>query len=114
MFMSNSPSSSISNYVKSSKSISLFVILSIFFIFIFMFSPLSNTTVAFVGKLSILILLGCAFYKNCYITFYFSKDSNITFTRGSWNNEKTNVICSYILSLFILLLLFRVFKSFFY
>jgi hypothetical protein len=112
--MSNSPTSNISNYVKSSKSISLFVILSIFFIFIFMFSPLSNTTIAFIGRLSILILLGYAFYQNCYITFHFSKDSNIVFTQGSWNNQKTNVICSYVLSLFILLLLFRVVKSFFY
>ena len=112
--MSNSPTSNISNYVKNSKNISLFVLLSIFFIFIFMFSPLSNTTVAFIGKLSILILLGYAFYKNCFITFHFSKDSNIVFTQGSWNNQKTNVVCSYILSLFILLLLFRVVKSFFY
>jgi hypothetical protein len=112
--MSNSPTSNISNYVKNSKNISLFVLLSIFFIFIFMFSPLSNTTVAFIGKLSILILLGYAFYKNCFITFHFSKDSNIVFTQGSWNNQKTNVVCSYVLSLFILLLLFRVVKSFFY
>jgi len=112
--MSNYSTSNISNYVKKSKSISLFVILSIFFIFIFMFSPLSNTTVAFIGKLSILILLGYAFYKNCFITFHFSKDSNIVFTQGSWNNQKTNVVCSYVLSLFILLLLFRVVKSFFY
>jgi hypothetical protein len=112
--MSNSPTSNISNYVKNSKNISLFVILSIFFIFIFMFSPLSNTTVAFIGKISILILLGYAFYKNCFITFHFSKDSNIVFTQGSWNNQKTNVVCSYVLSLFILLLLFRVVKSFFY
>jgi len=112
--MSNYSTSNISNYVKNSKNISLFVILSIFFIFIFMFSPLSNTTVAFIGKLSILILLGYAFYKNCSITFHFSKDSNIVFTQGSWNNQKTNVVCSYVLSLFILLLLFRVVKSFFY
>ena len=110
--MSNSYN--VSNYVKNSKNISLFVILSIFFIFIFMFTPLSNTRVAFIGKLSILILLGYAFYKNCYITFHFSKDSNLVFTQGSWNNQKTNVICSYVLSLFILLLLFRVVKSFFY
>lgn len=112
--MSNYSTSNISNYVKSSKSISLFVILSIFFIFIFMFSPLNNTNIAFVGKLSILILLGYAFYKNCYITFHFSKDSNIVFTQGSWNTQKTNVVFSYTLSLFILLLLFRVVKSFFY
>ena len=110
--MSNSYN--VSNYVKNSKNISLFVVLSIFFIFIFMLSPLNNTTIAFIGKLGILILLGYAFYKNCYITFYFSKDSNLTFTQGSWNNQKTNVVCSYILSLFILLLLFRVVKSFFY
>ena len=113
--MSNSSSSNnISNYVKSSRNISVFVVLSIFFIFIFMFSPLNNTTIAFIGKLSILILLGYAFYKNCYITFHFSKDSNLVFTQGSWNNQKTNVICSYVFSLFILLLLFRVLKSFFY
>ena len=110
--MSNS--SNVSNYVKNSKNISLFVVLSIFCIFIFMFSPLNNTTVAFVGKITILILLGYAFYKNCYITFHFSKDSNLTFTQGSWNNQKTNVVCSYVLSLFILLLLFSVVKSFFY
>lgn len=107
-------SSNVSNYVKNSKNISLFVVLSIFFIFIFMFSPLSNTTIAFIGKLTILILLGYAFYKNCCITFDFSKGSNIVFTQGSWNNQKTNIICSYVLSLFILLLLFRVVKSLFY
>ena len=110
--MSNYSTSSISNYVKKSKSISLFVVLSIFFIF--MFSPLNNTTVAFIGKISILLLLGYAFYQNCFITFHFSKDSNIVFTQGSWNNQKTNIVCSYVLSLFILLLLFRVVKSFFY
>jgi hypothetical protein len=110
--MSNS--SNVSNYVKNSKNISLFVVVSIFFIFIFIFSPLNNTTIAFVGKLSILVFLGYAFYKNSYITFHFSKDSNIVFTQGQWNNQKTNVVCSYVFSLFILLLLFRVVKSFFY
>ena len=110
--MSNS--SNVSSYVKNSKNISLFVVISIFFIFIFIFSPLNNTTIAFIGKLSILVLLGYAFYKNCYITFHFSKDSNLVFTQGSWNGQKTNVVCSYVLSLFILLLLFRVVKSFFY
>ena len=79
-----------------------------------MFSPLNNTKIAFIGKISILILLGYAFYKNSYITFNFSKDSNLVFTQGSWNGQKTNVVCSYVLSLFILLLLFRVVKSFFY
>ena len=110
--MSNS--SNVSNYVKNSKNVCLFVTLSIFFIFIFIFSPLNNTTFAFVGKISILILLGYAFYKNIYITNNFSKDSNIVFTQGSWNNQKTNIVCSYVFSLFILLLLFRVVKSFFY
>jgi hypothetical protein len=112
--MSNYSSSNVSNYVKNSRNISLFVVLSIFFIFIFIFSPLNNTWIAFIGKISILVFLGYAFYKNSYITFHFSKDSNLVFTQGSWNNQKTNVICSYVFSLFILLLLFRVLKSFFY
>jgi len=112
--MSNYPSSNVSNYVKNSKNISLFVVLSIFFIFIFILSPLNNTRIAFVGKLCILVFLGYAFYTNSYITFHFSKDSNILFTQGQWNNQKTNIVCSYVFSLFILLLLFRVVGSFFY
>lgn len=104
----------VSNYVKNSKNICLFVTLSIFFIFIFIFTPLSNTTIAVWGKMFILILLGYAFFKNNSTTYSFSKDSNITLTQGSWNNQKTNILCSYIFSLFILLLLFRVVKSFFY
>jgi hypothetical protein len=111
--MSDSSTSNVSNYVKNSKNICLFVTLSIFFIFIFVISPFNNSHFAFIGKICILILLGYAFYKNSYITFSFSKDSNLTFTQGPWNNQKTNVICSYVFSLFILLLLFQTLKSLF-
>jgi hypothetical protein len=99
-------------YSDGTKNVCMCTIISIFLIFIFIVSPVNNFVLAsMLGKLIILLILAFALYKNLSITFNFSK--NIGMFEGEWNNTKTNVICSYLFSAFIFILIFSVLKRLF-
>ena len=102
----------INNYSKSTHYVYMCIILSIFLIFCFIISPLKQILVASVlGKLMILIILGYALYKNILSTKILAE--NVPLVEGPWNNIKTNIVASYVFSLFILFLLLSVIRKFF-
>jgi hypothetical protein len=81
-------------------------------IILFILSPLNSFLISSIfGKAIILSLLGYMIYYNFKQTNTFSNNFNISLTSGNWNPIKTNVICSYVFSVFILVLMVSVFRS---
>jgi hypothetical protein len=60
------------------------------------------------GRLIIIAVLLYALYQNTVSTMNFSKFTNTVFTNGPWTTIKTNIICSYVFSLFILFLILKI------
>lgn len=103
----------VSEYVKSTKNTCLCVSLSIFLILLFIISPLNKILlVSFIGKICIVILLIYSVYILLNNTWIFMKDFNIQILDGSWNQVKSNVICSYIFSIFLVILLVYTLRMF--
>ena len=106
--------SPIVEYVKSSQNICFYSIISILLIFFFMISPINKWLMtSFVGKISILVLLGYILYYNIILTNKLSNKMNISIINGHWNMIKTNLICSYIFSLFLFVLFISVLRFLF-
>ena len=101
-------------YAESTQNVCKCLSISIFLILVFMLTPLNNFIISSVfGKISILVLLGYVLYYNIKQTNVFANKSNVQFSNGSWTPVKTNIVCSYIFSLFIFVLAFSVLRTFF-
>jgi len=108
-------SSIITDYAKSSKHICLCSTISICLILIFIFSPINNLIMtSVIGKIIVLILLGYTLVYNIRLTNNFS--NKITPYLDNTSNSgsiKTNIICSYIFSVFVVMLIISVIRSLF-
>ena len=101
-----------SQYANDTKNVCIYTSISLLFIFIFIISPLNQFAFSStIGKLIIFIILCFTLYKNIYTTHLFSKNTNTSLLSGDWSNMKSNIICSYIFSLFILWLLIIIIKE---
>ena len=67
------------------------------------------------GKVIIVTLLGYTLYYNTTQTNKFSTNFNVNIwnQNENWNPIKTNIICSYIFSLFVLVLIISVIRTIF-
>ena len=103
---SSHSSTMIIEYAKSTQNVCMCLSVTIFFIILFMMTPLNTFLLSSIfGKVIILTLLGYTLYYNLYNTNKFANTFNISLTSDSWNTIKTNIVCSYIFSLFLLVLL---------
>jgi len=100
--------------LSSTKNIYFSCFFSIFLIILFVISPLSNfTKTSCVMKLIVLILLGYSFYLSVLqtnkmkITHSYSKSEEIT------KQINTNIICSYVFTFFIGVLIIFIIRSLF-
>ena len=116
--MNSSSSTSLTNtqliieYSKTTKNVCMCLGISIFFIILFMMTPLNSFLLSSIfGKVIILTLLGYTLYYNLSQTNKFSNNFNISLTGGNWDVLKTNIVCSYVFSLFLLVLMVSVFTS---
>ena len=90
---------------------------SVIFIILFMLTPLNSFLLSSIfGKLLVITLLGYTLYYNTQQTNKFAKKSgvNILHTNDSWNSLKTNILCSYIFSALLLVLIISVIRKIFY
>ncbi len=88
--------------------------LSIFLIVLFVISPLSNLFfMSFFMKTLILLLLLYTIYLNIQQTNYLRTANNLDVSREVKSQLSINIICSYVFTLFIGLLIIFVIKSFF-
>lgn len=110
--MSNS--SLIIEYAKTTQNVCLCMSISAFLIILFMMTPLNSFVLSsIIGKLSILILLGYTIYYNITKTNKFANNFNVDMMTDSWDPIKTNVMCSYIFSGFLLILMLTVLQKLF-
>jgi len=89
---------------------------SVIFIILFMMTPLNTFMLSSIfGKVIIITLLGYTIYYNTQQTNKFVKNFNINIwnENTAWDSLKTNVICSYIFSLFLFVLLISVIRKIF-
>lgn len=108
-----SSSQMIIQFSKATQNVCLCLGLSVFFIILFMITPLNTFILSSIfGKVIIITLLGYTLYYNTSQTNKFMKDFNINiinYENDNWNPLKTNILCSYIFSLFLLVLIVSVF-----
>jgi hypothetical protein len=106
---SNTP---IVEYAKSTQNVCMCLAISIFLIILFMMTPLNSFILSSIfGKIIIITLLGYTLYYNINQTNKVSNKFNISLMSGNWNELKTNIICSYIFSVFLLVLLLSVVRN---
>ena len=87
---------------------------SIFLIVVFIISPLSNFFLfSSIMKIAILIILFYTIYLNIKQTDYLRKASQMKISNEVSSQLSINIICSYVFTLFIGLLILFVIKSFF-
>jgi hypothetical protein len=107
-----------SNYLNASKNSCICISISIVIIILFFLTPLSNfILISTIGKIIAIVILSYAFITNTISTFELSKKFDISlFTDDNYNTNdnstlKTNIICSYTFSIFILLLILMIVKK---
>ncbi len=99
----------IHDYAESTKHICKCTIISIILILLFIISPLNKfTLMSVIGKFIIILLLVYTIFTNTYLASTFATSSNVSFIDGQWNPLKTNVLCSYVFTLFLSGLLIKV------
>ena len=104
-------SNNIQSYIKSSQHICICSSVSIVLILLFMISPLNQFFMTSIfGKTMILILLGYTLYYNIQLTNKVSKEMNIYLLDNLWSPVKPNIICSWIFSLFLLVLILSIIR----
>jgi hypothetical protein len=110
----NSSSSMIVEYAKSTQNVCLCLSISTFLIMLFIMSPFNSFILSsFFGKIIILILLGYTIFYNITKTLKFSNDFSIDIFSGDWNPIIMNVMCSYVFSGFLMVLLLTVLQKLF-
>jgi len=110
--MTVSSSTMVVEYAKSTQNVCMCLGISIFLIILFMMTPLNSFILSSIfGKGVIIALLGYTLYYNITQTNKFSKNFNISLTSGNWDELKTNITCSYVFSLFLLVLLLSVLRK---
>ena len=105
----------IKDYSDKNKQICYCTVVSILLIFLFILSPLSKILlVSFFGKTAILVLLGFTVLYNWSSTKQIQQNYNISLGDGSeWTSFKTNLVCSYVFTVFLAVLFIVVFRSIF-
>jgi len=105
---------SLTTFTDTTKTVCACSSISIFLIVLFIISPLSNLfRVSFFMKTIILALLTYTIYLNILQTNYLSNANRLKLSGEISSQLKINIICSYIFTLFIGLLIIFVLKSFF-
>jgi hypothetical protein len=99
-------------YSKTTKNVCMCLAIASLLIIVFILSPLNSFLISSIfGKAIILSLLIYMIYYNLKQTTTFSNNFNISFTDGNWNPIKTNIVCSYAFSAFLLVLMVSVFRG---
>ncbi len=111
-----SSSITVVEFAKSTQNVCMCLGLSVFFIILFMMTPLNSFLLSSIfGKVIILTLLGYTLYYNILQTNKFVNNFNINVwnNNSQWDPLKTNVFCSYIFSFFLLVLILSVIRKIF-
>jgi hypothetical protein len=103
-------------FSKATQNVCMCIGLSVILILVFMMTPLNTFLLSSIfGKVIILTLLGYTLYYNTQQTNKFVKnfDINIFNSNSNWDPLKMNVLCSYVFSVFLLVLIISVIRKIF-
>ena len=107
-------------FSKATQNVCMCIGLSVIFIMIFMMTPLNTFLLSSIfGKVVILTLLGYTLYYNTQQTNKFVNNfpkftnMNIWNENSNWCPLKTNILCSYMFSVFLLVLILSVIRKIF-
>lgn len=101
-------------FSKSTQNVCMCLGLSVIFIILFMLTPLNTFMLSSIfGKVIIFILLGYTLYYNTKQTNKFVNNFNVNLWDDNWSPLKTNVLCSYIFSVFLLGLIISIVRTIF-
>ena len=107
-------SSIIVEFSKSTHNVCMCLGLSVILILLFILTPLNTFMLpSMFGKIIIIALLGYTLYYNTQQTNKFVNHFNVNIWNDNWNPLKTNILCGYIFSIFLLVLIISVFRHFF-
>ena len=110
--MTMSSSIMVVEYVKSTQNVCMCLGISVLLIMVFMMTPLNSFMLSSIfGKVIILTLLGYTLYYNISQTNIFANNFKVSLTSGNWDTIKTNITCSYIFSLFLLVLMLSIIRK---
>lgn len=110
----NSSTLIIIEFAKATQNVCLCLGVSVILIILFMITPLNTFILSSIfGKVIILSLLGYTLYYNTQQTNKFVNKFNINLWNDNWNPLKTNVLCSYVFSIFLLGLFISVVRMMF-
>lgn len=100
-------------YSKSTQNVCLFLGITIVLILLFMLLPLP-TPMKYISKTVIIGLLAFIAYFNWKQTNNFANNFkiNILHENEDWNTMKTNILCGYIFSLLLVILMLSIFRSY--
>jgi hypothetical protein len=105
---------SLNTFTDTTKKVCTCSAISIFLIVLFIISPLSSYFItSTIMKIITLLFLIYTFYLNVYQTEYLRTASQTNLSVDVSNQLNINILCSYIFSLFIGLLIIFVIKTFF-
>jgi hypothetical protein len=105
---------SLNTFTETTKRVCTCSAISIFLIVIFIISPLSRLfLISIFMRIVILLLLAYTIYLNSQQTEYLRTASQIKLSNEVSSQLNINIICSYVFTLFIGLLIIFVLKSFF-
>ena len=100
-------------FTDSTKKICTCSAISIFLIILFIISPLSNFVMtSMLIKIIILIILAYTIYLNIIQTNYLRSATNVVNSENVMSQLNTNILCSYIFTLFLGLMGIFVIRSF--
>ena len=100
-------------FTDSTKKICTCSAISIFLIILFIISPLSNFVMtSMIMKIIILIILSYTIYLNIIQTNYLRTAKNVVNSENVMSQLNTNILCSYIFTLFLGLMGIFVIRSF--
>jgi len=114
--MNTTPTASLTivEYAKSTQNVCLCLSISALLIMLFIMSPLNTFVLSSIfGKIIILTLLGYTIFYNVTKTNKFANNYNVDISLDDWNPIKINIMCSYIFSGFLFILMITVFKNLF-
>jgi hypothetical protein len=110
----NSSTLIIIEFAKATQNVCMCLGLSVILIILFMITPLNTFILSSIfGKVIIFSLLGYTLYYNTQQTNKFVNNFNIDLWNDNWNPLKTNVLCSYVFSIFLLGLFISVVRMMF-
>ncbi len=100
------------NYTNASLKSYKCLAISTFLIIVFIFSPINSFLLSsLIGKIIILTLLSYTVFYNLRVTNNFTNKSKIKLTSGNWTIIKTNIILSYIFTIFLLALIVAIIRT---